>query len=101
MIASNKNTITVFDQYYPGSSDNNFGAVFTYRNAITLTTNWRRYNLDIEFPSFDTVRAGSDQSTVGYLRFLMDDQTVNYDWEIGGIMVATRAPYFDLTPYTE
>ena len=101
--SENSNRIQIFDQYYPASSDNNYASIFEYKAAFTLTPTWNKYTVDIDFPSFDTVRVGNGpgESTRAYLRFIMDDQSIDYDWEIGGIMLSTKAPYFDLISYTE
>ena len=99
--SANKNSITVFEEYYSGTGDDNYRVISNYKTAISVGTDWKRYNIDLDFPGFETVRIGNDQNASAYLRFQMNDQTANYDWEIGGIMIATRAPYFDLTPYTE
>ena len=99
--SKNKNKINVWLETYPASSDNNYGVQIEFKKEASLTPQWNKYTFNISISSFDKVLIGKDGQCASFLQFRMIDKSIDYDWEIGGIMVSTKAPYFELTPYTE
>lgn len=96
----NKNKVVIFTNFYPGSSDNNFALKSDYLTEYVLTPVWKKYYVEFDFPSYDLVRA-SAQSCVANLRFIMDDRTVDYNVEIGGLMIHLAGPSFGVTKYVD
>jgi hypothetical protein len=98
--SNNRNPISIFTQFYAGTSDNGFKVDGGFYTEITLTPYWRRYYFELQVPDYDIVRE-SPESCNMFLRFLMDDKSESYDWDFGGFMIYPADGKFGFNQFTE
>jgi len=85
---------------YSGSSDNNYAAEGGSTGTLTLTPLWQKVYIPFDFPKFDLVDTDRDECTAAW-RLEFDDTGVDYDFDVGGVMLHTVAPLFASTPYQD
>jgi hypothetical protein len=78
--------ISIFNEFYAGTSDNAFKVDGGFFDRFTLTPFWRKYYFQMEFPAYELVRLNTGNCNA-VLKFVMDDKSLSYDWDFGGLMV--------------
>lgn len=98
--SNNRNPVSIFTQFYAGTSDNAFKIDGGYYTKIFLTPFWRKYTFSIKAPSYDLTRIDSLTSNA-LLKFYFDDKSENYDVDFGGMMVYEDNGKFGFTNFIE
>jgi hypothetical protein len=98
--SNNRNPVSIFTQFYAGTSDNGFKVDGGFYTEITLTPYWRRYYFELQVPDYDIVRESAESCNM-FLRFLMDDKSESYDWDFGGFMIYPADGKFGFNQFTE
>jgi hypothetical protein len=98
--SNNRNPVTLFTQFYAGTSGNNFRVDGGFFTKFTLTPFWRKYVFQIKAPDYD--RTLIDPSTSNALfKFYFDDKSVNYDLDFGGLTLYEDDGKFGFSPLVE
>jgi hypothetical protein len=84
--ANNLERVSIFNEFYAGTSDNNFAVDGGFFTQFTLTPFWRKYYFTMEFPAYELVRLNASNCNA-LLKFVMDDKSKSYDWDFGGFMI--------------
>jgi len=98
--SANSNVLRSTLSIYSGSSDNNYASEGGSTGTITLTPLWQKLYLPFDFPKLDLVDTDRDDCSAAW-RLEFDDTGIDYDFDVGGVMLHTVAPLFASTPYQD
>jgi hypothetical protein len=98
--SKNQNKLTVFNQFYAGTSDNAFRVDGGFYTEFTMKPYWRRYRFVVDVPEYPLSRIDAAACNM-YMRFNMDDKSQSYDWDLGGVMVYPSDGRFGFVQFSE
>jgi hypothetical protein len=94
--SNNRNPVSLFTQFYAGTTGNNFKVDGGFHTKVTLTPFWRKYVFPIEAPDYD--RTLIDPITSNALfKFYFDDKSLTYDVDFGEITLYENDGKFGFT----
>lgn len=98
--SNNRNPVSIFTQFYAGTSDNAFKVDGGYYTKINLTPFWRKYVFPIKAPDYDLTTI-DPLSSNALFKFAFDDKSQTYDVDFGGMMLYEDDGKFGYSDYTE
>lgn len=98
--SANSNPVSLFTQFYAGTSANGFRVDGGFYTKVTLTPFMRKYVFPINAPNYDRTPIDLFSSNALF-RLLLDDKSVDYDLDIGGCSLYEDDGKFGFTPYSE
>jgi hypothetical protein len=98
--SNRKNSVSMFTQFYAGTSGNNFRIDGGFYTKFNLPPFWRKYVFPIEVPNLDLTLIDPYTSNA-LLKFYFDDKSQTYDVEFGAMFFYENDGKFGFTPYNE
>jgi hypothetical protein len=98
--SNNRNPVSLFTQFYAGTSGNNFKIDGGFYTKVTLTPFWRKYVFPIKAPDYDLTLI-DPLSANAILKFYFDDKSENYDVDFGGLMLYENDGKFGFSQFIE
>ena len=86
---------------YSGSQDDAYKVYSIGLDSHRFFDNWRRYYVEFDYPSFELVEINNAGNCNSRIEFELSERHVDYNIDIGGVMVHTVGQKFNFTPYTE
>ena len=90
----------IFTEFYAGTADNAFKVDGGFFTVFALTPFWRKYYFELDFPDYELTRLNPSNCN-SYFKFNMDDKSVSYDWDLGGLMVYPADGTFGYRSFVE
>jgi hypothetical protein len=98
--SARKNSVSLFTQFYAGTSGNNFKVEGGFHTKFNVPPFWRKYTFAIEAPDLDLTLVDPYTSNA-LLKFYFDDKSQTYDVEFGAMFFYENDGKFGFTPYNE
>jgi hypothetical protein len=98
--SARKNSVSLFTQFYAGTSGNNFRVDGGFHTKFNVPPFWRKYTFAIEAPDLDLTLVDPYTSNA-LLKFYFDDKSQTYDVEFGAMFFYENDGKFGFTPYNE
>jgi hypothetical protein len=94
--SNNRNPVSLFTQFYAGTTGNNFKVDGGFHTKFTLTPFWRKYVFPIKAPDYDRTLIDPIASNALF-KFYFDDKSLTYDVDFGEITLYENDGKFGFT----
>jgi len=98
--SAKKNSVSLFTQFYAGTSGNNYKVDGGFKAKFNVPTFWRKYTFAIEVPDLDLTLVDPYTSNALF-KLYFDDKSQTYDVEVGAMILYEDDGKFGFTPYSE
>ena len=88
--------MSLFTQFYAGTTGNNFKVDGGFHTKFTLTPFWRKYVFPIKAPDYDRTLIDPIASNALF-KFYFDDKSLTYDVDFGEITLYENDGKFGFT----